>query len=73
LKLVAFVSNQVERLMKVKEYERLLAEEALYEKDARITEVNQSKRDFKDKRRTLAQQFFVKKAIIKDEMVRIFR
>ena len=65
--------QSVERLMKVKEYERLLAEEALYEKDSRIAEVNQSKVDFKDKRRTLAQQFFVKKAIIKDEMARPFQ
>jgi hypothetical protein len=70
--LLAFESKKqsVNRLMKVKEYERVLKEEALYEKNARISEVNRSKKEFKDRRRVLAQQFFVKKAIIKDEMVR---
>jgi hypothetical protein len=61
--LLTFESKKqsVQRLMKVKEYERLLREEALYEKDARISEVNKSKKEFKDQRRVLAQQFFVKK------------
>ena len=61
---------QVKRLAKQQEYQRQLAEAALDRKNAQLDMVNSAKKESILQRKKVAQDFVVKKQMLKDEAER---